>query len=520
MTRYIVTITPPTPNGDLHLGHLSGPFLSADVFARSRRLFGDEVLLVSYSDDYQSYMARKSREQGAPVPELAHRNAAKIRETMELADIAVDHFLESYGNRHFIAAVRMFYEQAKRAGAVYDIEDMVPYCQRCDTFGYEALARGRCNFCGALSDASQCETCARWPSVQEMEALACTLCKGRLGWRSVRREALRLGESREYLAFLYRNRPLRPILRDFIDTTLQQTQLDWPITRPHEVGTNIGTDTEPKLVHTWFSGMAGYYAAVQELGELRGHPEWIEHYWHDPRSRVVHFLGFDCSFSHALVYPALMRHFEAFPKDVYLYPNAFLKLNGEDFSTSRGHAIWVRDILREVSPDALRFYLASFAPENAIVNFVEADFHRWHREVYRNKSNRMMQVAMDEVTAGAAPTYSEYDLQFCVLARQRWRRAVSLEHFSISALAAVMSDTLEYITNKIDTSEGPVTGLLEVYATMGMPIHPRVSNRILKVTGANTELLRKWLCDVGTSPLELSCSAARNATHAAAPQPG
>jgi len=499
MTRYIVTITPPTPNGDLHLGHLSGPFLGADVFVRARRLLGDDALLLSYSDDYQSYMVRRARERDTTVAELARENAAKIADSMQAADIGIDHFMRTYGNPRFIEAVRLFYQQAKRAGAIAPLSGRAPYCARCRQFGYEAFARGTCNFCGASSDPSQCENCARWPTVEMMGRLTCMGCKKEMGWQTVMYEALTLGDSREYLREFYSARTLRPQLRGFIDATLEQPLLDWPVTRPQEFGINVAHDGET-LIHTWFSGIAGYYAALQELAELSGHPEWLGRYWYGADTRIVHFLGFDCSFSHALVYPTLLKLCDGFPQDVHLYTNAFLKLNGEDFSTSRGHAIWVRDILREVSVDALRFYLALHAPEHGKGDFVEADFRHWERHVFQEQIDRITARAMWESGAHPRPGIRPDDVELCLALRDQWRRATSHEHFSIAALASTLSEFLQYLAERAKTDDGPVAGLLGVYATMALPIHPRLSQQLLRTTDASVESLQAWLRSAGPEP--------------------
>src|SRR5450830_267239 len=115
---FIVTITPPTPNGDLHIGHIAGPFLGADIFTRTQRLKGAQCYLVSYSDDYQSYLTRKAMESDTDAVSLAKVNSAKIQDSLRMADIQVDHWLESYENRHFEAATQMLYESTQAQGLI------------------------------------------------------------------------------------------------------------------------------------------------------------------------------------------------------------------------------------------------------------------------------------------------------------------------------------------------------------------------------------------------------------------
>src|SRR5262247_1382166 len=117
MTDQIVTIAPPTPNGDLHLGHISGPYLAADVYTRVQRLRGSHIVLLCYSDDYQSYLARKARELGVERFAIARKNGTKIHETLKMIDITLDWFHQAGHNAYFRRSVTLFYQAARRAGA-------------------------------------------------------------------------------------------------------------------------------------------------------------------------------------------------------------------------------------------------------------------------------------------------------------------------------------------------------------------------------------------------------------------
>lgn len=500
MTRILVTISPPTPNGDLHLGHLSGPFLSADVFTRARRLLGDEVILLSYSDDYQSYLRRKASELGRNERELASENALRIEDTLRLAQIDLDHFLHAFDNEYFKRAVSLFYRAAVNAGSVAWRTDRVPYCVTCDITGYEAFARGRCNYCGSASDASQCEACARAPDVRRMGELTCVLCKQPMGWREIDREFLILGRYRDALRAHYADRPIRPPLRQFIHSVLESDNLDWFITRPLECGVDIDGET---TVHTWFSGMAGYYAALEEFAAREGHLDWPDQYWRSPDTKIAQFLGFDCSFSHAIAYPALVMNFPNFTRHLYPYTNAFLKLDGGDFSTSRGHAIWIRDILNDVSSDALRLYIALIAPEISTQNFVLSDFRRWLVSDF---------AALSSITAaGCVEPYHPVghslgadEAEIAGAIKERWRTATDFGQFSIRSVAELLRDLARTIGER-RTIGAPIRPLLAVYAVVGECIHPRLSRCLLADLNIRVEPLRQWLRDdrMATPVIEL-----------------
>ncbi|HTI09027.1 MAG TPA: class I tRNA ligase family protein [Puia sp.] len=490
MSKLIVTITPPTPNGNLHLGHISGPFLGADVFARLHRLRGHEVLFVCYSDDYQSYVDRKARELGRDRYELAGYNAHEIEKTMALAGISVDWFLKAYRNRYFKDAVSMFYAQAHRKGAIIRKMDSVPFSEEDQVYGYEAFGRGTCNYCGHESDASQCEHCARYPTLSKMGDLFSVLSRKKMGWRNVSREFLNLDLYRDYLLEYYAAIPLRPYLRDFITETLQDPHLQWPIDRPGECGIDIGINGNANRIHTWFSGIAGYLAACREYAAEKGKPHLVEDFWYSSQTQIVHFLGFDCSFSHAIVYPSLIHNVEGMTRKVLFYPNRFLKLEGKDFSTSRGIAIWVNDILKVASLDAVRYYLALHSPEEGTTNFEMEEFNKWHAEFYLPAMDKIRSVS-DRMTTFTDGHLSAESPAYAFIGN--WKKYSSPEHFSIRGMATELAKMLEFLVTDAAVETPEFDRLLQLYAVMGLPVHPGLSESLITNLGIDAGNIIRWI---------------------------
>src|SRR5690606_29217053 len=241
MTKYIVTITPPTPNGDLHIGHIAGPFLAADVFTRVQRQRGHDCVLVSYSDDYQSYMLRKGLEQGVDPMLLASRNSDRIQASLAAINIAPDNWMRPYQNAFFADAVREVFDKARNAGAIEFRDSQEAYCPDCAVWGYEAFARGLCNYCGAESDASQCENCAQAPDAQLMADLRCKLCSQPVQWRSTHRGFLKLAQLKPALRDVLLNRQWRQPLDTWLVDTLEHLH-DWGVTRPGDAGLDLAAD--------------------------------------------------------------------------------------------------------------------------------------------------------------------------------------------------------------------------------------------------------------------------------------
>ena len=446
--KYIVAIAPPTPNGDLHLGHISGPFLAGDIFARIRRQCKDEVVFVSYSDECQDYVERKAIQLHQRKQDVFGTYSTRIAETLKKIDVELDCFMFSHDNIHFKNAVKMFYENAVKANLIGKKWNDVPFISEGDIYGYEAFAKGKCNYCGTDSDPSQCEHCAKSPIVDEMGDLTCILNDKVFSTTKVEREYLKLNSTTNLLAEIYQNRPLRNYLKEYIDEVLADGKLDWFIDRPNSNGIDIEVDGETKIISTWFSGIAGYYAATQEVAHQRADTTLVDSFWKDKNTQIYYFLGFDCSFSHGIVYPSLLGVSNDFTKNVTPITNKFLKLEGGDFSTSRGHAIWVNDILESYDVDGVRFYLAINSPENEVTNFEMESFDKWYTQIYVpffQKLNELSLVSKENDFIGV------YDEVINVVVR--WNKYSHPDHFSIAETAKVCQDLMEILNNKMDEKD-------------------------------------------------------------------
>lgn len=398
MTRYIVTITPPTPNGDLHLGHLSGPFLAADICRRLLRQAGEDTILLSYSDDYQSYMPRKARQLRKETFGLARYNARQIELAMQAAEIDIDCFLQAADSDTFARFAGERFDDIGRLGLLELKATPVFRCDACAVYGYEGLGRGHCNRCGASSDASQCEACARVPDVAHMQGMHCILCGGDMHRVPVTRYVWKIGAQYPAIAEALKALPKRAALETYLADVLRNTSDAWPVTRPGDAGLELdGYPDQP--VNTWFMGLAGYQAALADY--LAAHPERgaFDDWW-TPDTQLVHFLGYDCSYSHAVGYTAQLLARPDGPRPGVYLTNQFLKLDGQDFSTSRGHAVWIREITAQHPVDAIRLYTALCAPENETRDFDRAAFEAWRKSTF----DGIVAAYTHDLSAGAAPS--------------------------------------------------------------------------------------------------------------------
>lgn len=356
---HLVTSAPPTPNGGLHLGHASGPYLAGDIFTRIRRLLGDKVVYVSYSDEYQDYLVKKSIDINDDLQNIQNLNYSKIVNDFNALNISYDNFSRSYNKENHKKNVNLNVNLL--TPYLITKNDQVPYCVNCSHWGYEAFARGNCDNCGCSSDRSQCENCAYPPEVTGLNNIKCNICGEDTISKSLERSYICFDKFINDFGNVYSNINVRNQLKNYINNILNIDSLDWPIDRDN----NLGYPYKDKKISTWFSGLAGYITSLNEIN-----PD-IEI---DSIENITFFVGFDCSFSHAFVYPTILKLLGFNLNNLSIYTNNFLKLNNKDFSTSRGHAIWVNDFVNIKNSDYVRFYLSLYSPEDEHSNFDLEDY--------------------------------------------------------------------------------------------------------------------------------------------------
>jgi methionyl-tRNA synthetase len=495
MAKYIVTIAPPTPNGDMHLGHLSGPFLAADVFTRIRRLKKDDVFFTSYSDDYQDYVARKANENNEDRFNWALKYGSRIDNSLKKADVIVDWFLKPYKNKYYKDAVQFVFQCAIDKNKISEKHSKVPYSHEDLQYGYEAFAKGTCNYCGSESDASQCECCANYPIMEKMGDLISTISKKPMGFVDKERMFIEIYKYKEYLQEFHKQNPIRKHLKIFIDEVLTNENIEWFIDRPQGNGINLIYKEKEITLHTWFSGLSGYLAASKEYWENVNQPHRHEEFWYDKNTKVVNFLGFDCSFSHAIVYPSLASNIDGLTQNFTQITNKFLKLDGEDFSTSRSHAIWVDDILENYSSDSVRFYMALISPEEEVTNFEMKEFTNWHQNIF----NPVINLIEEKINNTMHYNFTEYKYDELELAKideifSKWDFFSELQSFSMKNMTKILQDFLQYISELFSNGyDEKATKLSLIYIILSKPIHPSYSERLINKLSINENEIMDWL---------------------------
>lgn len=371
----LVTATPPTPNGDLHCGHLAGPYLAADAFARYRRLRGGRALYLSGADDHQSYVPAKARQLGGTAREVADRFGETMAGTLERAGVALDHWGRPKSSPHHRRMVEEVFRTLWQRGAIVERERPFLWCESCRLTLFEAHVVGRCPHCGAGSNGNACEQCARPHDCPDLVDARCRHCGGEPVLRPAKRLFFPLAPYAGKLAEWWERTEMSPHLRSLCDAMLAEGLPEIAVSHRADWGIPVPVaGFEDQVIYVWFEMGPGYLAAAQELAEARGIAGGWRSLWASDEVDVVQFFGFDNGYFHALLFPATFLAYDPgirLPKAFVV--NEFYRYEGSKFSTSRNHAMWGRELLDRVPRDVARFYLAWDAPEREQTNFTLAE---------------------------------------------------------------------------------------------------------------------------------------------------
>lgn len=361
--------TPPTPNGDLHLGHLSGPYLGADAFVRFQRMNGVDAWHLTGSDDYQSYVVDRALRDGREPAETAAHFSAEIAATLALMDIRPDQYTVTDTDQTYRDGLRAFFSRVAASGPVTLSETPALFDAETGDYLYEVGVAGGCPGCGQPTNGNICEECGE-PNVCADLAEPRTRRSGDAPRRGeAARYCLPLHEFADEVAAHHNLGRVPARLRELAHRVFARPRLDLPLTHPSDWGVPPAEGgTEGQVIWVWPEMSYGFLHGIEALGRGLG-KDWRAD---EPQQdwKIVHFFGYDNSFYHSLLYPVLYKlAHPGWEPDIDYNVNEFYLLEGEKFSTSRKHAVWGKDVLSADSVDAMRFFLARTRPEGRRTNF-------------------------------------------------------------------------------------------------------------------------------------------------------
>lgn len=362
--------TPPTPNGDLHLGHLSGPYLGADTFVRFQRMNGVRAWHLTGSDDYQSYVISAARRDGSTPAEVAAHYSAEIAETLRLMDIEPDQYTVTNSHAGYRAGLQDFFSKLVKSGSVAPKKGPALFDAESGRYLYEVDVAGSCPTCSSGTGGNICEECGEPNLVVDLVEPRNRSSHGGVRTDTVTQFSLPLHEFRNTVARHHHLGRVPARIRRLAEQVFARETLDIPVSHPAEWGVSPREDDGDgdQVIWVWPEMSYGFLCGIEALGVRLGEA-WQaakpEQDW-----KIVHFFGYDNSFYHAILYPVLYKlAFPDWEPDIDYHVNEFYLLEGAKFSTSRRHAVWGREILSPRTVDAVRFYLSRTRPEGRRTNF-------------------------------------------------------------------------------------------------------------------------------------------------------
>jgi len=375
----VITVPPPTPNGPLHLGHLSGPFLAADVAARAARARGLPTLTVGGLDAHQNYVPAKAAAQGRPVSAVLDEYEGLIRDGLRAARVGYDLFADPRADGTYRDDVARLLSDLVDSKAIAVAEATLFRCGGCGITLHHAYVAGRCPGCGSDSAGGTCESCGIFTTAENLADAHCARCGGPPVPFEADVPLIRLEAYRAELAETWARAIIPVRVRSVLGHYLAVGLPEVPLAYPTDWG--IPGGGEGQRIDVWAEMALGMLAGIgRKLNpEARTMDEYLAAW--KRAGEFWHFLGIDNAFYYAVLFPAMFAAAGLEPGWLSgLVVNGFYRLDGLKFSTSRGHAIWAHEFLVEEDPAVVRMFMLWDRPDRYESGFTlpaYAQFRDW-----------------------------------------------------------------------------------------------------------------------------------------------
>jgi methionyl-tRNA synthetase len=415
--RTTVTSALPYANGPVHIGHLAGVYVPADIYVRYLRLKKEDVLFIGGSDEHGVPITIRAKKEGITPQDVVDRYHKIIKDSFEEFGISFDVYGRTTSEVHCETASE-FFRTLYDKGEFVEKTSMQYYDEEAHTFLADRYITGECPHChaeGAYGD--QCEKCGTSLSPTDLINPKSAISGSKPVMRETKHWYLPLDKHEAWLRqwILEDHKEWRNNVygqcKSWLDMGLQpravSRDLDWGIPVPVE-------GAEGKVLYVWFDAPIGYISNTKELL-----PDSWEKWWKDPETRLVHFIGKDNIVFHCIVFPAMLKAEGSYILPDNVPSNEFLNLEGDKISTSRNWAVWLHEYLRDFpgKQDVLRYVLTANAPETKDNDFTWKDFQARNNNelvaVYGNFVNRALQLTQKyyDGVVPACGELTEYDRQ-------------------------------------------------------------------------------------------------------------
>ena len=396
--RYTITAALPYTNGPIHIGHLAGVYVPADIYARYQRMKGEDVFFVCGSDEHGVAISIRAKKEGKTPKEIIDHYHNMIHSSFDDFGISFDHYGRTSDSIHHQTASDFF-------KALYDQGDFIEetteqlYDLEAKQFLADRFVVGTCPHCGheeAYGD--QCESCGRSLNATDLIHPTSTISgsipvtKATKHWflpldryQSFLEDWILKGHADDWKPNVYGQ--VKSWLDDELKARAVTRDLDWGIPVPVPGGEN-------KVLYVWFDAPIGYISATKDWAQ-QNNTDW-EPYWKDKNTKLIHFIGKDNIVFHCIIFPSILKAEGSYVLPTNVPANEFLNLEGQKLSTSKNWAVWLHEYLEDFpgKQDVLRYVLTANAPENKDNDFTWRDFQARNDNelvaIYGNFINRIV----------------------------------------------------------------------------------------------------------------------------------
>lgn len=414
--RYTITAALPYTNGPIHIGHLAGVYVPADIFARYQRLKNNDVAFICGSDEHGVAISIKAKKEGTTPQAIIDKYHAIIKQSFADFGISFDNYSRTSAPIHHQTASDFFKKLYEQGDFIEEISEQL-YDEEAHQFLADRFVIGTCPKCGnpeAYGD--QCERCGSSLNATDLIDPKSSITGSKPTLKATKHWFLPLNRYQEFLEkwILEGHKSdwkpnvygqVKSWLDDELKPRAVTRDLDWGIPVPVE-------GAEGKVLYVWFDAPIGYISSTKEWAEREG-KDWRP-YWQDNDTQLVHFIGKDNIVFHCIIFPAMLKAEGSFILPANVPANEFLNLEGNKLSTSKNWAVWLHEYLQDFpnQQDVLRYVLTANAPETKDNDFTWKDFQARNNNelvaIFGNFINRVA-VLTQKYYEGVVPQADTYN---------------------------------------------------------------------------------------------------------------
>ncbi len=509
--RILVNSALPYANSSLHLGHIAGAYLPADIFVRYKRMVGDEVMFVSGSDQHGTPITIAADKLKVEPSVVADKYYKEHLEDFKSLDISFDVFMKTSSEEHKETVREIFIELYKN-GFLSEKMMVSPFCPGCNRFMPDRYIEGTCPYCGyekALGD--QCENCGRTLDPIELINPKCTVCEGVPEFRESKQMFFDLPKFQDKLLDWLKSKEywrsnVLSFTRNFIESGLKERA----ITRDIEWGVPVPlAGYENKRIYVWFEALIGYLTGAKIYSKSIGEPDYWKKFYLDSDARDYYFIGKDNIPFHTIIWPAMLFGIGRYNLPYDVPANEYLTAKGEKFSKSRSIGFQVKEILKLVDKDYVRYYLSTILPESGDTDFsIEELQSRVNTELidkFGNYIHRLVSFVVNNSLEINADTVNPDQNDLNALATLREALDKYRTHMDAIQIKKALNEWLELVkfanaymndskpwallkTDKEKCESKLYYALLmgEALCMMAYPFIPSSSDKLLKIIGSES----------------------------------